>query len=331
MSIERTFIFSPRRADGLPCSKILPDESFQHQPPIKVTIMSYNKVAIAGAGGNVGSAIFKQLYADKYAVTVFTRPGMQSQIPSDVPLVTVDYNDVEALTDALRGQDVFISAINVQRAMGSENVMIDACLRAGVKLFIPSAFSVDFFSEIGQKCAFGLPQHKIAGYARERGQPFIIMTTGPWVELCFVQHAMWGFDVKNRKATIYGDGTTEISGSSFEGVGQAVSAMLRRPEPYINQIVQVSNITFTPNQILAALEKQAGVKYDVQYKPVDDLLKQSEKATDFPSKHYPLMLYTVYAPGGCRWDRTNSDALGLKEGSLEAAIIKAADELTSRQ
>ena len=97
--------------------------------------MSYQNIAIAGATGNLGPAIVQSLVDAGFNVTILSQSGKTNNLPSAAKTVKVDYSSQTSLIDALRGQDVFISAVPKH---DSQPALIDAAIAAGVKRFIPS-------------------------------------------------------------------------------------------------------------------------------------------------------------------------------------------------
>jgi putative NADH-flavin reductase len=70
-----------------------------------------------------------------FEVTIITRPGSTSSFPAGLPLIRVDYADVDELATALAGQDAVVSAVG-PGAIGAAPGMVDAAARAGVKRYI---------------------------------------------------------------------------------------------------------------------------------------------------------------------------------------------------
>ncbi|KAK4902965.1 hypothetical protein LTR49_026970 [Elasticomyces elasticus] len=72
-----------------------------------------SKVAIVGAGGNVGRFMTEALLkTGKHDVTALTREESQSKLPEGVKTKIVDYSKPETLVDALRGQGALVITIN---------------------------------------------------------------------------------------------------------------------------------------------------------------------------------------------------------------------------
>lgn len=98
------------------------------------------------ASGSVGSIILNGLIADpQFAVTVLSRSESKATFPGNVVVHRSDFsaNDLEA---AFQGQDAVISAVGAS-AFNEQKKLVDAAVRAGVKRFIPSEFSVSSQNE----------------------------------------------------------------------------------------------------------------------------------------------------------------------------------------
>lgn len=99
---------------------------------------SYRSFAVAGAG-RIGTPIVSALLAKGVFVVVLARAP--KDVPSGATLVVVDYNDVSALTVALKAHnvDVVVSTLGA-RAISAQTPLADAAKAAGVHLFVPSEF-----------------------------------------------------------------------------------------------------------------------------------------------------------------------------------------------
>lgn len=105
------------------------------------TVMPFQKIAIAGAAGFLGSSILKHLLRipSVSQITVLTH-STSSTFPSSPILTFVSlpsYNDVAALTAALRGHDLLISALSRLGSDGADEflVRIFSCLSSLVSMF----------------------------------------------------------------------------------------------------------------------------------------------------------------------------------------------------
>ena len=106
---------------------------------------------VAGATGDLGTRIVRELLSRDATVTVLTRPGSgaaAAQYGADgrVRIVEAAYSDESALVSALDGVDVVVSAVSGTRPVivDAQRQLLAAAVKAGVARFIPSDYSADY-------------------------------------------------------------------------------------------------------------------------------------------------------------------------------------------
>jgi len=106
---------------------------------------------VAGATGDLGHRIVRELLARDVRVRVLTRPGggaASARFGDDprVDVVTAGYDDHESLTAAVSGADVVVSAVSGTRPVivDAQRALLAATVAAGVPRFIPSDYSADY-------------------------------------------------------------------------------------------------------------------------------------------------------------------------------------------
>lgn len=110
-------------------------------------------VLVAGATGDLGGRIVRELLQHDTRVRVLTRPSSdaaQRRFADDdrIDVVTAAYTDRPALVAALAGVDVVVSAVSGTRAVivDAQRALLDAAVEAGVPRFIPSDYAADYRS-----------------------------------------------------------------------------------------------------------------------------------------------------------------------------------------
>lgn len=113
--------------------------------------MSKSVIIIAGATGNLGGRIVKELASMNASVRVLVRPGLSDAKRDQldhlgVEIVKVDLNRHDELTDACRGGAVVVSALAGLRdvIVEAQTKLLKGAVAAGVPRFIPSDFAIDF-------------------------------------------------------------------------------------------------------------------------------------------------------------------------------------------
>lgn len=108
-------------------------------------------VLVAGATGDIGSRIARELLQRDVQLRVLTRPGSSGAADrfgddSRVEVVTADYADHDALVAAASGVDVVVSALSGIRPVivDAQRALLAAAVAAGVPRFLPSDYSADY-------------------------------------------------------------------------------------------------------------------------------------------------------------------------------------------
>lgn len=142
----------------------------------------------------------------------------------------------------------------------------------------------------------------------------------------------FGFDVKNRKATIYDSGENRISATPTTIAGIAVARILLSPETTANQTVYLSSFVTTTRGILAALERETGSKFEVEVKASQPIIAEAKKqiAEGNFYGNYTLVLMSVVSDVNTSYDfekeqKVWNKELGLPEVTLESVIKDVVD------
>ncbi len=108
-------------------------------------------IVVAGATGNLGGRIVRALLRQGATVHAIVRPEADSAkvtalSEAGAKILTVDMADVCQLTDACAGAGCVVSALQGLREVivGTQSVLLEAAVAAGVPRFIPSDYASDF-------------------------------------------------------------------------------------------------------------------------------------------------------------------------------------------
>ncbi|KAJ3173979.1 hypothetical protein HDU87_007192 [Geranomyces variabilis] len=234
-----------------------------------------SKVAVVGAGGNVGRFITEAiLNTGKHSVTALTRVGSQTTLPEGVAKRAVDYDKQETLVEALRGHDALVITVNGQAAVKDiQEQLVKAAEEAGVHWILPNEWSPDSTHEGILK---DLPLFQVLAATRKRIEQggkssYVALVTGMWYEWSLAIPQAYGFDFANRKVTLFDNGETKLSTSTWPQVGRAVASLLSLPikpegsneaslEDFKNKVVYVNSFTVSQNDMLASVLRVTGTK-----------------------------------------------------------------------
>jgi len=210
-------------------------------------------VAIAGASGNVGKPILEALLrSKKFAVTVFTRASSTATFPSEVKIAKVDYESVDSLTQALRGQDAFISTIATM-GLGVDMNLISASIAADVKRFIPSSFGSDLENPLVRQLPVFGQKAKVEDRLKEVAKQHPDFTYTIVYNTAFLD---WGlqmgflFSTKDFSPMMAGGGDRPLTTTTLSDVATATANILLHPEETKNRVVRIQSIVTSQKEFL---------------------------------------------------------------------------------
>ena len=167
------------------------------------------------------------------------------------------------------------------------------------------------------------------------------MVTGFWYEWSLAIPPAYGIDLNNHSATLFDEGTTKISTSTWPQVGRAVAALLSLPiksegegasclEDFKNQLVYVSSFSVSQQDMLESAYRVTGtteadwkIKKEGARKRYDEGIDQMKKGDRIG---FVKMMYTRVF-----WDdnvgdhegRVINKELGLPKEDLDEATKRA--------
>ncbi|OTB19199.1 hypothetical protein K445DRAFT_363576 [Daldinia sp. EC12] len=268
-------------------------------PPIK-------KVVVFGGLGSFATPIASALVKAQFDVLVIVRPECTSNFPPNVPVARVDYTVVR-LKPVLWGADAVVSVIG-SAGLSVQNTLIDAAAAAGVKRFIldnfgwvPDSTELTEFKCLGSSKRITLEHVENVAQANPKFTFTGVAIGFPidWSLKCFPS---MGFDFRKHSAIIYDDGAEDFTGTTLEGIGQAVVGVLQNPEKTENQFLKVRSIRTNQNELLAAFQSVTGKTWEVKYSTTEEVLKRAKERRKKGIKEWMLdvLIYYLYEPGKAR-------------------------------
>ncbi|KAE8266140.1 hypothetical protein A4X09_0g6212 [Tilletia walkeri] len=270
--------------------------------------------AVLGSGA-IGKPIIEEFLAAKLPLTILTRdeskPELQAYKAQGAILKAVDYDSVDSIAAALEGIDAFISALGNQHKEGLPNDLAKAAKKAGVKVYVPSEFGLDYVNP--RTAPFpGLVQAKLDHhkFVEELGLPWVAFANGAFGDWLF--HPGFGYDFKNKTAVVRSDGNAKLTVTDTRDVGLFVVLALTTqpiPSPGQGKVWRVEGYSVTQNEAISALEKASGSKWTVQKAPYEEVAaKQTENSFD----GFIAWLQATVADGRQKLDTVDNDVVGFK-------------------
>lgn len=138
---------------------------------------------------------------------------------------------------------------------------------------------------------------------------------------------IFGFDAKEKKATIVDSGDEPFQTTKKDLIGKAVASVLKNPRETANKYLSIASFQPTHNQILQIVEEETGSKWTVERQSTADLQKIGEDKLakgDFSAFGQLLRVYLFKDGEGhpLKADEKANKLLGLPEEEDIRATLK---------
>ena len=236
---------------------------------------------LVGGTGGLGIEIAKGLVKSEgfSAYKAIVRNAEKGKVLQDMgwTLVEVpDYFDDVALVSALLGAKTVVSTFGGNDLVKLDIATAHAAKKAGVELFVPSRFGVDYrrWSLSNPLLAAKL---QVTDTAKEIGLPTLAVANGYFSD--------WVFDLltdpANGKARIIGDGSAKITFTRRSDIGKVLAKALEDPDLMKDAIdgnvtLCLQGETLQYKDAVGTLEKVMGKKFEIEYIDPADALKQEQ-------------------------------------------------------
>ena len=145
-----------------------------------------------------------------------------------------------------------------------------------------------------------------------------------------------GIDIKAQTANIWGSGDQRWSATNVETIGKSVVGVLERPAETKNRFVWVESFNTSQNEIVAALEKTTGKKWEVnKVKTADQIKKGRELAAKGEFAGIALLIvatiFTEDVDPGANFSKSkkiDNDLLGLPKEDLQTTVEEIVKEFS---
>ncbi|KAK0100448.1 hypothetical protein ONS95_008398 [Cadophora gregata] len=287
------------------------------------------------------------LTGKKHTLTAITRHDSSATFPPGISVSKVDYTNPSSLVTALKGQDALIITLSghTPNLHETEKTIVAAAAEAGVPWIFPNEWSPDTANEdlvrdvfiFGSKVA---TRKAITELGKSR---FVSVSTGFWYEWSLAIAPAFGIDLVKKTATLFDEGETKISVSTWPQVGKAVTALLSlpinssesNPEPclndFANRLIYVNSfnvsqkdmldsavrVTGTPLSDWAVTKESAKERYESGIKE----MKEGNRV-GFAKMMYTRVFYDD-GVGNVEGKGLANEALGLEVEDLDEATERA--------
>ncbi|KAG7404300.1 Isoflavone reductase-like protein [Fusarium oxysporum f. sp. rapae] len=287
--------------------------------------MVFNRIAVYGHHGFVGSGIVPALIASGAPITVLHRPSSDtSDLPDHVRKISVDVSDEEALVDALQDIDIVISLVG-DVATDSQYGFVKAIPKTGVQLFCPSDFCLRY-CEQGMRMPCMKAKAKVEQASKDAGIPTTVIHVGNFAEFTLNTPAV-GVDLQNNILVHTGNSANErVTMCTKNYVAAAyVDIFTARPVNTIqDRTITLSELAPTGNKIAAVMKEKNGREPRIETRSLEDVNRTIEELISKESN--------LAVPSYCRkmWGTGEMmkmlpddlwEVSGYKKASLEDLVI----------
>jgi uncharacterized protein YbjT (DUF2867 family) len=223
-----------------------------------------SKLALVGGTGGLGVEIAKGLvtatgFVEKIALVRSESEKSKNLADLGWKINVVDFGDAAALQAALHGVTVVVSAIGGLALEETEISIMNAAKAAGVALYVPSQFGVDFRRWNGK---FPLMEAKnvVLKHAESLGLPTLLVFAGAFADATLY----FMVDIPNQKAKVVDGGDTLYTFTRRSDIGYVLAEALADPKYSSGGYLSVHGETMSFKQALAVLEQVSGVAFAIE-------------------------------------------------------------------
>ncbi|OJI84190.1 hypothetical protein ASPTUDRAFT_147540 [Aspergillus tubingensis CBS 134.48] len=287
--------------------------------------MAFNRIAVYGHRGFVGSRVVPALIASGAPITVLHRPSSDtSNLPEHVRMIEVDVLDEDALVDALHDIDIVISLVG-DEGTDRQYGFVKAIPRTNVQLFSPSDFCLRY-CEQGMRMPCMKAKAKVEKASKDAGIPTTVIHVGNFAEFTLSTTAV-GVDLQNNVLVYTGNSASErVTMCTKDYVAAAyVDIFTTRPIHTIqNRTITLSELAPTGMEIAAIMKEKNGRDPSIATRSLEEI---NQRIEDSLSKESNLAV-----PAYCRKMWGTGDMMkmlpddlweveGYRKASLEDLVI----------
>jgi len=297
--------------------------------------MAFTKVAVIGAGGNLGKHFIQSLLAStnpKFEITAIARATSSYTAPSEnIKVIKQDLTDHSTLVENLRGNEALILVQGTDHEfLTVSKAVIEAAIDAGVKMVMPSDYGSRDTPIFITAAAF---KPMIRDFVKEKASDnkitYTIIKNGAFFDMSFKM--AYNIDYAAKKATLFDDGNQKFHTTTYGSIANAIVGVLRAPAQYANKTVYIHDFYTTQRELLSIVESEVnkdGSKFETTSIDTEELGKNSVEALKRGERNMQNIFGAIRSAvwgkeASADWDENDdSQALGLEKKDLRAEIKK---------
>lgn len=300
--------------------------------------MSIKHVAIIGANGKLGPSVLAALlHAKVFEVTVITRESSKSKYGDAVKTLRVpDGLPEDALAKQLEGQDALV--VTMAGSKTQEQILLaNACVKAGVKRFIPADFgsvdstdqrSLELVPLYGEKVK--VRKHLEALSSAHSAFSWTSLVTGHFFDWGLTENFLH-YDLNIGTADILDDGEVMFSTSTLPRIGEATAKILMKPDETANKILYIQSFCVNQFDVLEALMRASGQNFTTSFLTSEDYINQEKKKTSAEATENVVFALGVVNANWEKKENFANDLLGLPAESIDEVVKRVYTSLAEKK
>jgi uncharacterized protein YbjT (DUF2867 family) len=271
------------------------------------------KVLIAGATGNLGPHLIRELSKQGHQVSALVRTEtlqnqdkMRALREAGVNIIEGDLGAPASLTRACAGQDIVVSAVGAGQIM-QQVELARAAHAAGVQRFIPSEFGVDPFAAASDSCDLFQVKVKAQEEIKKIGIAMTPIYTNGFMEFWATGLGQLGPTTPPDTVQQYGDGDKEAYMVSLPDIARYVHAIIEDPTS-ANKELTIQSEKISQNELIDLWEQISGKtvkKTPVSAEEMDKVIDSSTTPDTMMQRTFTQLHRSVWIRGEGNIHREN--------------------------
>lgn len=268
-------------------------------------------VAIVGANGALGTPIINALSAApgyKYPIIVVTRDTSKTKDSDKVKYVQGSADEKGSLETIFKGVD---AVLNISSVKANWTGILDAVKAAGVKIYVPSEFGVDY-TKFPDFHFLDLKKNHLEAARAVKGLKVVAVENGVFGEYAVNYPSFLRLDPKTNKANPINP-DAKWSTTFLDDIAAALAVVLAKPVSEIPDVLELSGSELTFREYYEIYGKQKGVTVEIV--PAESVaearaqVKKNEETHNYDDAAFGLYLHLLQAEGKGLVDGTGNKYL----------------------
>lgn len=218
-------------------------------------------IALVGANGALGQPLIHALSAApgyKYPILVITRDASKSTSTDKVKYVQGSLEEPAALAATLKGVDV---VVNISGIHANWAGLLEAVQKAGVKVYVPSEFGVDYY-QFPDFNFLDIKKNHLEAARAVKGLKVVAVQNGVFGEYAAKLPGFLRLDTATNKANPINPDAL-FSATFLDDIAAALAVVLSKPVSEIPDVLGLSGSELTFRDYYKIYESKKGVKVEI--------------------------------------------------------------------